>query len=180
MKLIGISGKAGSGKDTIADYLFERHGFLKISFADPLKAAASKIFGVNLAIFYDRDKKESPLEYWNMTPRRMLQLLGNEAVKPHFGDDLWIKRWFLSYQQVKDTDCVVVPDCRFDRECVAIRYLGGTMIHLERPGAGLDGEAGTHSSEVGPTQMAQDFLLVNDGTVKDLYAAVEVVLKRGA
>jgi hypothetical protein len=64
----------------------------------------------------------------------MLQLLGTEATKPVFGDDIWLKRWFLSYSAVRDTDHVVVPDVRFDVEADAIRRLGGTIIHIVRPG----------------------------------------------
>ena len=45
MKLLGICGKAGSGKDTAAAYLIEKHGFVKLAFADPLKRFAKGVFG---------------------------------------------------------------------------------------------------------------------------------------
>jgi hypothetical protein len=179
MKLIGISGKAGAGKDTIADYLFERHGYLKIAFADPLKAAAAKAFGVNPKLFYDRKAKETKLAYWDMTPRYILQVMGTEAMKGAFGENFWLKRWFLTYQQIKDTDHVVVPDCRFDAECAAIRHLGGQIWHLDRSGASLPGAAGNHASEVGPTVVASDIRITNDGSLADLYTLVELLLKRG-
>lgn len=175
MKLIGISGKAGSGKDTVADYLFEKYGFLKIAFADPLKSAASDIFGVNLGMFYDRDAKEEIISFWGKSPRQMAQDLGQQ-LKPVFGEDLWLKRWFLSYQQMRDTDHVVVPDARFDLECAAIRQLGGTIIHLVRPGAGLQGELALHPSEAGVTRIDGDWTIVNDGTKEQLYRNVELVL----
>ena len=37
MRLIGITGAARSGQDTIGDYLRIRHGFTTLSFAAPLK-----------------------------------------------------------------------------------------------------------------------------------------------
>lgn len=42
--ILGIYGKAGSGKDTAADRLIEHHGFCRVSFADPLKRFAMDVF----------------------------------------------------------------------------------------------------------------------------------------
>ena len=37
MVVIGLSGYASSGKDTVAQFLIEEHGFEKIAFADPIR-----------------------------------------------------------------------------------------------------------------------------------------------
>ena len=42
--IIGISGKAGSGKDTVADILAKEFGFVKCGLADPLKRIAREVF----------------------------------------------------------------------------------------------------------------------------------------
>ena len=172
-KLIGLAGKAGAGKDTVADYLWEKEGAIKIAFADALRSAATSIFGLGPVNFLDRDLKEEEVKYWGMTPRRMLQLLGTEATKPVFGDDIWLKRWFLSYSAVRDTDHVVVPDVRFDVEAEAIRHLGGTIVHIVRPGAGLSGAASGHSSEAGIELRNGDMYLSNRGSVEDLRHKVD-------
>ena len=172
-KLIGLAGKAGAGKDTVADYLWEKEGAIKIAFADALRAASASIFGLDPRNFLDRDLKEAEVEYWGMTPRRMLQLLGTEATKPVFGDDIWLKRWFLSYSAVRDTDHVVVPDVRFDVEAEAIRHLGGTIVHIVRPGAGLSGATGEHASEAGIELRNGDMYLSNRGSVEDLRHKVD-------
>ena len=44
MIILGISGKAGSGKDTVCDYLARQHGFHKVSLAAPLKSMVSAVF----------------------------------------------------------------------------------------------------------------------------------------
>jgi hypothetical protein len=44
MNIIGIVGKAGSGKDTVADILVRDHGFCKIALADPMKRACREFF----------------------------------------------------------------------------------------------------------------------------------------
>lgn len=44
MIILGIAGKAGSGKDTVCDYLVGRYGFRKVSLAAPLKEMVSRVF----------------------------------------------------------------------------------------------------------------------------------------
>lgn len=43
--IIAVAGFAGSGKDTACDYLVDKHGFKKTSFAAPLKQMAKIAFG---------------------------------------------------------------------------------------------------------------------------------------
>ena len=171
--LIGIAGCAGVGKDTVADFLWERHDFVKIAFADALRDAAASMFGVRSDAFLDRKMKEEVIDYWGMSPRRMLQLLGNEAVKPVFGPEVWLKRWFLSFTTIQATDDVVVPDVRFNLEADALRHLGGVIVHLTRPGTFLGGPAGQHASEQGITVEPGDLHVTNDGDLKQLYARVD-------
>jgi hypothetical protein len=42
--IVGIAGKAGSGKDTVADILVKGHGFTKVALADPLKRICREVF----------------------------------------------------------------------------------------------------------------------------------------
>lgn len=42
--IIGISGRAGSGKDTAADFLVREYGFVKVSLADELKRICMRVF----------------------------------------------------------------------------------------------------------------------------------------
>jgi len=149
-KLIGIAGKAGSGKDAIADHLWEHHSFLKMAFADPLKLAAAAMFGLDLSHFFDREEKEAKIKYWGLSPRQMAQLLGTEATKPVFGDDFWVRRWYLSFLLMKDTDHVVVPDVRFELEA---EFYPPPRRHdpasFAARLAGLQGMDGLHVSERG-------------------------------
>ena len=43
--IIGVTGFIGSGKDTIANYLVAKHGFVRDSFAGTLKDAVAQVFG---------------------------------------------------------------------------------------------------------------------------------------
>lgn len=44
MNLLGIVGRAGSGKDTIADLLVRDHSYVKIALADPIKRTLREIY----------------------------------------------------------------------------------------------------------------------------------------
>lgn len=43
--IVGISGVAGSGKGTAADFLVRNHGFVKVALADPIKRTVQDVFG---------------------------------------------------------------------------------------------------------------------------------------
>lgn len=176
MKLIGITGKARSGKDTLARFGFTQYGFTRIAFADPLKLAAQHIFGLSHEQTWDDDLKEVVIPFWNMSPRQMFQLLGTESVKGTFGDDTWMKRWILSYSLMRETDDIVVPDVRCDIEADGIRKLGGVIIEVQR-GVGLNGSTGDHASERGLSTLP-DFTIDNNGTLEELYAAFDAIVGR--
>lgn len=180
--LIGITGRAGAGKDTFADHLCLNYGFEAMAFADPLKGAASIMFDVPVHYFYDRDLKEEIIPEWGMSPRHMAQRLGTEAVRNTFGPDFWIKRWLQGYRAMPISLDVVVTDVRFNNEAQAIRDLGGVIVQIKRPGESeLDTSAMAHASETGIGYFSShDKIIVNDGTIADLHAKVSVLFGEGA
>lgn len=175
-RLIGLTGKAHSGKDTIADYMWEKYGFMKLAFAEPLRAAATELFGIPREAMMDPVVKEQIDPRWGYSPRRILQILGNDALKPFFGNDVWVNRWFMTYSMFRHTDDVVVPDVRFDVEADFLRSMGGTIVHLQRPGAGLIGVTASHASEAGIWPSPTDLMLLNDGSIQDLIGKVDQLL----
>ena len=60
MKVFALSGFKFSGKDTTADYMVEKYGAVKHSFADPLKTMVSTTYGIPRNYLDDTDKKETP------------------------------------------------------------------------------------------------------------------------
>lgn len=61
MKVVAVSGWAGSGKDTLANLLIKTYGFKRIGFADPLKDTVAEQFGFDRASLDDQNQKNLPL-----------------------------------------------------------------------------------------------------------------------
>lgn len=59
--IIGLTGPAGSGKDTVADLLVTHAGFNKMAFADTLKAEVCDAFNIEPLYLVHRDTKEHPM-----------------------------------------------------------------------------------------------------------------------
>ncbi len=140
--IIGICGFIGSGKDTIADYLVNFHGFRRESFANTLKDAVSAVFGWDRVLLEGRTKqarewREQVDPWWaerlgmpHLTPRWVLQYWGTEVCRKGFHDDIWIASLENKLRNSKDD--VVISDCRFPNEIKSIRDAGGTIIWVKR------------------------------------------------
>lgn len=72
--LLGLVGRAGSGKDTIAEQLILNHNFVRVAFADKLKEIISDAFDIPLHYFNDRDKKNEP--HPNICQRYLMEKFG--------------------------------------------------------------------------------------------------------
>lgn len=168
MMLIGVHGKARSGKDTLARCLMHNPGnFKRLAFADPLKHAVALLFNIPVEVAFS-DDKDQIIQPWGLTLRDILQRFGTESMRDVFGQSFWIDRLIAEYQKIKDTANVVVTDVRFPNEAARIRELGGTIIHLRRDGAGLLGSASAHISETVLPFVEGDVELHNNGSVYQL------------
>ena len=143
MKIIGIVGFIGSGKDTVAKE-FVNAGCVQDSFAAPLKDVCSAVFGWDREMIEgdtleSREYRETPDIYWsnklgvpNFTPRLALQLMGTEVMRNHFHEDIWIDSLEYGFRKASDSRCIVVSDARFTNELDLIKYLGGALIWVQR------------------------------------------------
>lgn len=163
-KLIGITGKIGSGKDTVGDaivqrYFDDRHKTslgrnwerlygMKMSFAAPLKKAVAAMLGVPVEKFEDRVWKETVIGDIGKSPRELLLSLGTEWGRNMIHPDFWV---MLSAQEYNRGDThLIFCDVRFDNEAKWIRQQGGTVIRLVREGDQIAPlSAINHPSEAG-------------------------------
>ena len=143
--IIGLVGFIGSGKGTVADILIDKHGFTKVSFADVLKDLTATMFGWPRHLLEgdtveSREWRETQDDWWSarlgkpITPRLMLQMMGTEAGRDVFHQDIWIhtvaRRIELLRQEGKDK--FVIADTRFPNEMEAIKSWGGHIVRVMR------------------------------------------------
>jgi len=175
--IIGILGKAGSGKDTVADILVKNHGFVKIAFADPIKRFCMDVFDFSEEQMWGASEFRSEIdERYGITPRLLLQRVGTEGVRSCY-EDAWVEyairkaKLVLSdpkyrYDKVKGVyeapidsvmtglpldeapKGVVISDCRFENEVQLLKDAGGTLVKINRDSSGLAGSAARHRSEM--------------------------------
>ena len=140
--LIGIVGFIGSGKGTVGDYLCEKWGFEKDSFANPLKDCVSIIFRWDRKLlegdtdesreFRERiDKNWSEIIGRQLTPRLALQLFGTECIRNVFSENVWSSSLIMRYNE-NNRKPTVVTDCRFRNEIFAIKKASGYIIRISR------------------------------------------------
>lgn len=164
--IIGLTGYAQSGKDTVANILVEKYGYQRIAFADPIRALlyetnpmlkdGYRVQGLVDVYGWDKVKVDYP------EARRLLQDLGLGARK-HFGEMFWVQ------QALKDVDAsgnYVITDVRFPNEAAAIRLNEGAQIwRVKRLGVTA---VNAHVSESAMDGEKVDQIFVNSGTINDL------------
>lgn len=180
--LIGICGAAGCGKNTVADILCHRHGFMQIAFADPIYRAVAAITGVPAETLKDRGVKETPLPGVGVSPRHLLQTLGTEWGRNMIDDEIWIKRAMRDVERLractKSDAKIVITDVRFDNEARAVRKQGGVIWEVVRNAPScLAAGAARHESEAGVNWELVSRVVFNEGSIDDLKAAVDAAMQ---
>lgn len=176
--ILGITGKAGVGKDTLAGIFVDVFGFKRDYFARSLKEGCKVMFGLTQEQLEDRGLKEKVIPFWGMSPRKMMQLLGTEAGRNVFGEDVWVKSLINRIEQDQRSNAdnlYVISDVRFENEAEAIRNMGGYIVHLKSDILVTTSES-AHASEAGIQQLPNDFEIINNGTVRDLTSAAAELL----
>lgn len=168
--VIGISGLARTGKDTVANFILAQVGGYRYSFADPMRDML-KALGIDLTDPYWQERKEKPIAALGTSPRHLMQTLGTEWGRNMIHPDIWLtmaKQRLLAFGPG-----MIISDVRFENEAAWVRSLGGLVIHVLRPKAD---KISDHASETGVVIDDLDFVLHNNGTLEQLFDDVKGML----
>jgi hypothetical protein len=174
-RLVGLHGRARSGKDTVAQLLADKHDFARLTFASPIKDALLLMFGLRREDF-EGAAKEATIDWLDVSPRHLMQTLGTEWGRKHVADDVLIRHAARRLAHIQRyARRVVISDVRFENEAQWIRSHGGEIWHIKRRETA--GAVRSHTSEAGIDFRPEDSILVNDGTLAELAEWVQLGFK---
>ena len=188
-RLIGITGYARHGKDTIASVLVKDSGYNRIALADKMREA---LLALDPIVYASTDPLDAGVVErlsdhveaggWDEAKklpevRRLMQYMGTEAGRKVLGEDVWIEALAKGFRGFYNDECrIVIPDIRFVNEARWIARCGGEVWLVQRPG--FDNGVGTgHASEQEIPQIVPDVVFVNQGTEDDLRYHVRLHVK---
>jgi len=176
--IIGLVGKAKSGKDTVADYIVRQHNFEKVAFADDLKALCKNMFDLTDAQVHTQEGKETVDVRYGITPREILQKVGTDWFRSVY-PNIWVNRLVKKLQD-RSADDFVVTDIRFPNEVDAIKSIGGIIVKIVRPDGGDIGTFAAHASETAldnlPFTKINHIITAASGELQKLYDGIKQVV----
>ncbi len=158
--IVGITGRAGSGNDTVASIVQELYPEMNWQikgFADRLRHVAHLFLGIPALDFKCQETKNQVLgpEWGGITVRTFLQRLGTDAIRDSLHPNAWVNALMCDYIKCLDEfggsypktvikDAIeegvelfypnwLIPDTRFTNELEAITSRGGICIRIIRP-----------------------------------------------
>lgn len=166
---IGILGKGGSGKDTVADILREK-GFKCVAFSDGLYEICRNFYGMTVK------------------DRALLQDVG--AAMRSVDKDVFVKRALAA---LKDEEMQCITDVRAVNECMALKDSGFVTVRvlcpLEKRIKRIENRDGIICDDVYIDRLENapienylndydpDFVIDNSGSVEDTAKQIEEMLK---
>lgn len=199
--IIGISGPIGSGKDTLATYLYEQfrqrlmNDVQVKSFALKLKMIVAMLTGETLNNCLSQEGKNKLIPAFGMTIGQMQQKIGG-GLRETCHRDIWAKALLSDYHPKDETEhpgtidlkwdpkslpTWIISDLRYPNEAAIIKSLGGILIRLEGDPAQVRANSTrdlNHRSETALNDYLHfDFQYTNEGTLEDLYQFGHKIIK---
>lgn len=148
--VIGLLGRAGSGKSTAAKYLEEQYGVKRHLFSRPLKEFAKILYDFSdEQVYGTQEQKETIDPRWGITPREGMIRIGDGG-RNTLGKRIWIDACFnkihedhyerttrpLGNNEIRCYGAYAIEDMRYPNEAEALFYnkhFHGAVIKLVCP-----------------------------------------------
>jgi len=179
--LLGLSGKRGSGKDTVARFIQEaRPGEWRLAkFADKIKEITALLTGLPLAVMYSQEGKTHYLPEYGMTVGEFQQRLGTDAIRRGLHPETWV---IACMANIPDGQPTLITDVRLPNEADAIRARGGVVVRVEGDPLQQRGDGtrdDSHDTETGLDHYPHFAAVIhNTGTLDELRQKVTALLQQ--
>ncbi len=159
---LAFTGRAGSGKTTLATWFVENYDCVRLAFADQVKYFAKEIL-------------MRPIDKHDPADRKFLQILGTDLARAR-DPDIWLKHMEQRLAVTEGmSEGYVIDDCRFVNEADWLKKHGFTLIKVVGRGYSLSPELSNHPSEAEVDKIVPDFTVDNSGKLGDTIA--QLILK---
>lgn len=173
--IIGISGKAGSGKNTVANIIKDRANvkIYTVAFADELKKITGELLGIDIATIERYKREDIPI--FGYPIRTWLQRIGT-MFREEVNKSFWISRLGLRIEDIikQDKDAIIiVTDLRYLNEALYLKNIGAKLVRVLRTTDIIS----NHPSETElDNEDIFDYILDNNSNIVDLKQEVEKML----
>jgi len=171
--IIGLSGYAQSGKDTIAGMLIGLHKYNNRAFANPMRESLYILNPIVTSTLGGQDRLQHIVDEhgWEYAKkytdaRRLLQVFGTEVGRKLFGEDFWVNQVFKG---ISSADKIVFTDVRFPNEAQMIKHFDGQVWRVLRPGYS---PLNDHPSESAMDDWLFDKVIINDAGLESLKSQI--------
>ena len=162
-KIIGLVGRARTGKDTVASLFANTHRVVR--FAQPVKDAVKVLYGWN-----DDDVETGIKDHidhkWGFSPRSAMMHMA-QTTRIFAMNDFFVKRLFDNW----DGAPIVIADVRYKHEVDAIHARGGITIKITREGVTR------HESEFTVDELETTYHVKNDGSIHKLKSEIKKIFE---
>lgn len=177
--IIGISGKLGSGKDTVANIIKATDPtFQSKAYAYKLKQIVSILTSCSIEDTMTQEGKNTYIPEFELTIGQMLQQLGTNVLREGFNKNVWINALMLELSKSKGN--YIITDCRFKNEADAIKNAGGFLIRVNRPDNPIARNSNRDLSHPSETDMDDytgfDAVIENDADLESLENKVKELI----
>lgn len=170
--IIGLSGKSGAGKTTLATEIEREFGYTRVSFADGVKEEVKAFLqasGLDVEdhnLWGTQEDRDMVIPGYNgKTYRELLQWWGTDYRRRFYGEDYWTKQLM---SRISDGGKYIIDDMRFPNEAEAVRKTGGVVVRIHRPGLVYFPGVVLHVSETALDDYLFDRYVLNDGSLERL------------
>jgi len=166
LKVIGLTGPKGSGKDTVAKVLEKIVGerVNQIAFADPIKKEIIQLFNLKSIWDYDTFKRAELTFEVNSINQKIpgRQVVREIGMLMRRYDEEQFNNYVESSILSKPKEIWAITDLRFDNEYVMLKRLGAVIVKVTNNRVKDDDN---HITERGFDSSLIDFMLPNHGSM---------------